>query len=609
MNRSILLLVISGFFINTYADSATQTDWSGGPYMYGYGPVIDWSNTFDFYTDIYWESFPGSLSLQNVIDHTVDGDNVSSLFSEDIDGDGDMDILGTETSEYEAKWWENVDGSGTSWTEHTLCEETVDATSIYSEDIDDDGDMDILTVSYLSYEIIWWENIDGFGTYWTKHTVGDFLYPISVYSDDIDSDGDMDVLSASQTANEIAWWENTDGSGTNWTKHNIDFIVGGPNSAYSEDIDGDGDMDVIGAAFEADDIIWWENINGSGTSWNEITIDGNFDGAISAYSEDIDGDGDMDVLGTAIIDDDITWWENINGSGTSWNVHTIDEDFDGAYSVYSEDMDDDGDMDVLGAAGVADDITWWENIDGSGTVWTEHTVDEYFNGARYAYPVDIDGDGEMDILGGGSFPSDITWWDLNGYSSEGSLESTVLDEGGYIPEWVYLDWSSQTPLGTSVLFQVRASDDHTNMGAWSDTLTTPCSLDGILNVGDTYVQYRAILETSNPYNTPILNDVTITWNRLGIGDTSEPTPQGTELFHIAPNPTAGSPIIRFGLTESAYVSISIFDLPGRLVSEIHGDEYSSGYHDVLLGDLSPGIYFCRMTSGDFAATQRFVVIK
>jgi hypothetical protein len=46
-----------------------------------------------------------------------------------------------------------------------------------------------------------------------------------------------------------------------------------------------------------------------------------------------------------------------------------------------------------------------------------------------------------------------------------------------------------------------------------------------------------------------------------------------------------------------------------MVSEIHGDEYSPGFHDVLLGELTPGIYFCRMISGDFTATQRFVVIE
>ena len=55
-------------------------------------------------------------------------------------------------------------------------------------------------------------------------------------------------------------------------------------------------MDVLGAATDADDITWWENIDGTGTSWIEHTVDGDFGWAYSVYSEDINGDGCMDVL-------------------------------------------------------------------------------------------------------------------------------------------------------------------------------------------------------------------------------------------------------------------------------------------------------------------------
>ena len=46
-------------------------------------------------------------------------------------------------------------------------------------------------------------------------------------------------------------------------------------------------------------------------------------------------------------------------------------------------MDGDGDLDVLGAAGFADDIAWWENTAGDGTAWTRHTVDGDFAGMRW----------------------------------------------------------------------------------------------------------------------------------------------------------------------------------------------------------------------------------
>ena len=87
------------------------------------------------------------------------------------------------------------------------------------------------------------------------------------------------------------------------------------------------------------------------------TIDGAFDSAWSVFSADIDGDGDMDALGAAYFADDITWWENTAGDGSAWTEHTVDANFDGAISVFSADIDGDGDMDVLGAANEADDIT------------------------------------------------------------------------------------------------------------------------------------------------------------------------------------------------------------------------------------------------------------
>jgi len=118
-------------------------------------------------------------------------------------------------------------------------------------------------------------------------------------------------------------------------------------------------MDIIGAARYADDITWWENADGTGTTWAEHTVNSSFDGASAVYAADIDGDGDMDILGAAYGADEITWWENTDGTGSTWIEHIIDGSFDGVESVYAADIDGDGDMDILGAAHDADDIAWW----------------------------------------------------------------------------------------------------------------------------------------------------------------------------------------------------------------------------------------------------------
>jgi len=510
---ALYIVLSSGAYATTHEPA--QTDWSGGPGIPG--PVTDWGDTFDSSNDVSWLSFPGELNLSSTplptpVEHTVDGNfsGAFSVYSEDVDGDGDMDVLGAAFLANAIAWWENDDGSGTSWTKHTVDGDFRNARSVYSDDVDGDGDLDVLGASHFDDDITWWENDDGSGTSWTEHTInGEFNGASSVYSEDVDEDGDLDILGAAAGDFDITWWSNDDGSGTSWTEYIVDGDFGG-YSVYSEDVDGDGDMDILGAAFLADDITWWENLDGSGTSWAEHLVDGQFYSAVSVYSADVDGDGDMDVLGASQLNDDITWWSNDDGLGTSWTEHTVDGNFDIANCVYSADVDGDGDMDVLGAAQAANDITWWSNDDGTGTAWTEHVVDGNFNFAISVYSEDVDGDGDMDVLGTSYGAHDIAWWEVTLFRPSGELTSSIYDTGG-APVWGQIDWTSDTPSDTTLKFQVRGSSDYTDMGGWSADITSPGSLASYLDDGDRYVQYKVIMETDDQKVTPTLYDVTIDW--------------------------------------------------------------------------------------------------
>jgi hypothetical protein len=546
------------------------------------------------------------------IEHTVDSDFDGTywVYAADVNGDGYMDVLGAANTGNDITWWENDDGSGTSWTEHMVDGNFGSPRSVYAEDVNGDGYMDVLGAASLDDEITWWENNDGSGTSWTEHTVdGDFHSAWSVYAEDVDGDGYMDVLGAAGMANDITWWENNDGSGTSWTEHTVDGNCSGASSVYAEDVNGDGYMDVLGAAPNDYDIIWWENNDGSGTSWTEHTVDGNFADAVRVYAEDVDGDGYMDVLGAGSGDHDITWWENYDGSGTSWTEHTVDGNFDGPFSVYAEDVDGDGYMDVLATCiqGFGGEITWWENDDGSGTSWTEHTVDADFGGPSSVYAEDFDGNGHMDVLGGAFYSDSISWWDP-GFATEASLVSSILDIQES-PKWQYIDWTCTEPENTSIAFQVRASDDPDNMGVWSDSIYSPDSLSGILSEGDSLFQYKAILMTDDPHTTPALQDVTINWELLpGVqGETTQPT--NGFLFHgTLPNPAFGTAVLSFALPVDSRAKLTIYDLTGRVVSHTE-DHYPAGTHQVRLEDLASGVYLVRMRAGEFRATRRFVVIE
>lgn len=129
----------------------------------------------------------------------------------------------------------------------------------------------------------------------------------------------------------------------------------------------------------------------------ENLIEGSFDGARTVYAADVDGDRDMDVLGAAWFDG-VAWWEK----DYLWYEHTIDDSFAGNF-ICAADMDGDDDVDVV-VAGYdiqtnEECITWWENLDDSGTTWVEHRVDVDSCPYITIDVADMDGDGDNDVLG------------------------------------------------------------------------------------------------------------------------------------------------------------------------------------------------------------------
>ena len=75
-------------------------------------------------------------------------------------------------------------------------------------------------------------------------------------------------------------------------------------------------------------------------------------------------------------------------------ARTITTSPDRARSVFAIDVDGDGDMDVLSAD--YNEIVWYEN-DGSQS-FTNHTIITYLNSNWRVYAIDMDGDGDIDVL-------------------------------------------------------------------------------------------------------------------------------------------------------------------------------------------------------------------
>lgn len=108
-----------------------------------------------------------------------------------------------------------------------------------------------------------------------------------------------------------------------------------------------------------------------------------------------------------------------------------------------------------------------------------------------------------------------------------------------------------------------------------------------------------------------------------IGDGANPTAPSADLpaaFGIAqnrPNPFNPVTTIHFELPEGAPVSLSVYDVKGRLVrSLVDTDAHAPGRFDVRWDGrdeagsrVASGIYFYRLEAGDFVESRSMVMLK
>lgn len=94
-------------------------------------------------------------------------------------------------------------------------------------------------------------------------------------------------------------------------------------------------------------------------------------------------------------------------------MNTIDGDVDGARCVCPVDLDKDGDVDVLGTAAFDDFIACWENLDGEGNFGSRQVIIDDLDWANCVITTDIDGDGDLDIFGTSRNDDLVLWWEVD----------------------------------------------------------------------------------------------------------------------------------------------------------------------------------------------------
>ncbi|HUT30502.1 MAG TPA: VCBS repeat-containing protein [Sedimentisphaerales bacterium] len=381
------------------------------------------------------------------------------VYPADVDGDGDLDVVGSAADEGHSQgrpfrvrprrmrrtesslalsveadsestglsepeeedrgalyWWENTDRKGTTWVKHVVDVNFGRAEVVYPSDVDGDRDVDIVGSDVEAGALVWWENMSGRGTTWSKQTIDtDCDDALLVFSADIDGDRDTDVVGATHLGGGIYWWENSSGRATDWVKHVVDSNT---EKDYCRthclrlgDMDRDGDVDIVASAGRESGINWWENPRRKGEEWARHYVAGSDGEVESVFPSDLDRDGDLDLVGSIRRHDGLTWWENTNGAGTEWVKHVIDSSYTAEQVVDAADMDNDGDLDIVGSSRRINSISWWENRNGKATEWVKHVMNKDFGEAFSAYAADMDDDGRLDVLAVGRSVSEIAWFE------------------------------------------------------------------------------------------------------------------------------------------------------------------------------------------------------
>lgn len=116
---------------------------------------------------------------------------------------------------------------------------------------------------------------------------------------------------------------------------------------------------------------------------------------IDARLADLDGDQDLDLVVASFIDQSLSWYQN-EGGGRFSAAQTIDPTADEVRNLLVEDVDSDGDQDLIVSA--KDALRVYRNADGQGHFATPRTIGVTSNYISRIVPTDLDGDADHDFV-------------------------------------------------------------------------------------------------------------------------------------------------------------------------------------------------------------------
>jgi hypothetical protein len=182
------------------------------------------------------------------------------------------------------------------------------------------------------------------------------------------------------------------------------------------DVDGDGDIDYIGARYRPGLIVWFEQpMKGATEPWRARIVDDQVNGIHGLLTGDVDRDGRIDLLANSAqpvgaFPNSAAWLRVPKNprNAARWQRYIFaDRDAPGlSHYLGFGDVNGDGRPDIsVAAKGGAQDKTnsgewfaWWEAPSDPTTAWKKHLLADKQPGATNIMPADVNGDGKTDFI-------------------------------------------------------------------------------------------------------------------------------------------------------------------------------------------------------------------
>jgi len=122
--------------------------------------------------------------------------------------------------------------------------------------------------------------------------------------------------------------------------------------------------------------------------------------------------------------------------------------------------------------------------------------------------------------------------------------------------------------------------------------------------------------SSNPSNvlsSVIAFDATLTSIN---DDLKDVVPDRNKLYQNYPNPFNGNTTIEFGLNQGSVINLSVYDIQGKLITELSNDNFPPGLHKVIWDGkndsnkkVSSGTYLVIMNSENQIQKRKILYLK